>query len=92
VEGRQVPLSQTLAEAGTGPGSLITYWTQIVIRDETSNRSFYGDVIHMATGHDLALARSSQKRRAETIELYEAQIRDRFAEADRRLGALGGGG
>lgn len=85
VGGRRVPFSQTLTEAGIGTDSMVTYWTTIGVRDLVKDRSFRGDVIHMATAFDFAPQRSYSERRKSALKKYEAQIADRFAETDRML-------
>jgi hypothetical protein len=85
LDGRKLPLDQTLTEAGVLAGDAITYWTQIIWKD--LEREFRGDVIHMLV--DLPDRKSLKSRTNTAIGLFKESISRRFAEVDAAFTSIG---
>lgn len=81
---RRIPFDKSLAEAGIGPGALLTYWTTFRYRDR-GGRSFDGHVMNLQVAHDLSGGRSKAERRDAAIEKLGALVASRFREVDQML-------
>lgn len=83
-EERPIPFDKSLAEAGIGPGTLVTYWTTFRYRDR-EGRSFDGHVMNLQVAHDLSDGRSRAERRDAALKKFGALVASRFREVDQML-------
>ncbi|XUW88644.1 hypothetical protein OH764_00815 [Burkholderia sp. M6-3] len=85
-EGKQVPLSKTLRDAGILAGSVVTYWTTFRWKD--LHLEARGDVIQMMTMHRITApsgVRSKSERSRGALELFKILVRSRFEQVDASL-------
>lgn len=85
VAGQPVSSGKTLAEAGIGPNSIVTYWTEMKCRDVERGASLQGNVMHMQTALDLRAYKSIEDRRYAAIGICNSRLKRRFAEVDALL-------
>lgn len=85
LNGRDVPLRQTLAEANIGPGAIVTYWTTTIWRDLQENRETRLDVMQLQTAASFLRLRPKKERRDSALGAYKRMLADRFAELDAEL-------
>lgn len=75
--GKKVPLSKCLKDAGISHGSVITYWT--TIRWADAEKEFEGGVIHMMTSDIINRAsRTLSQRRDRAIAEFSGTLRQCF--------------
>ncbi|WP_310638557.1 hypothetical protein [Delftia acidovorans] len=80
-DGKKIPLTESLKDAGIVHGSVITYWTTIGWRD--SEKAFEGDVIHMMTSDMINRAtRTRIQRRDRAITEFSETLKQCFQEFD----------
>lgn len=85
-EGKQIPLSKTLREAGIHAGSVVTYWTTFHWKD--LHHEARGDVIQMMTMHRITASssvRSKRERSGVALGLFETLVRRQFEQVDTSL-------
>ncbi len=79
--GKKVPLSNSLKDAGISHGGVITYWTTIVWKD--AEKEFEGGVIHMMTSDMIDRAtRTLSQRREQAIAEFSEHLRQCFQSFD----------
>ena len=79
--GKKIPLSNSLKDAGIAHGSVITYWTTIVWKD--AEKEFEGGVIHMMTSDMINRAtRTLSQRRDRAISEFSETLKQCFQVFD----------
>jgi hypothetical protein len=79
--GKKIPLSNTLKDAGVSHGSIITYWTKIVWTD--AEKEFEGDVMNMMTSDMVNRAtRTLSQRKERAIAEFLETLRECFQVFD----------
>jgi hypothetical protein len=78
--GRKVPLSVSLKDAGIAHGSVITYWTTIIWKD--AEAKFEGDVIHMMTSDMIDTNRTRSQRGERAVSAFSERLRQCFQVFD----------
>ena len=81
--GKKVPLSVSLKEAGITHGSVITYWTTIIWED--AEAKFEGDVIHMMTSDIIGSNLTPSQRGQRAVSAFSERLRQSFQAFDDSL-------
>ena len=81
--GKKVPLSVSLKDAGIAHGSVITYWTTIIWKD--AEAKFEGDVIHMITSDMNGSSRTRSQRGKRAVSAFSERLSECFQDFDNSI-------